>query len=75
MNIKLHTKLLKLKGYLNDINHISYTYSQLGRSNSMDRLTEETAKQLIYAYEGLLNDVKNLILNYESESNKNQTLE
>jgi hypothetical protein len=71
MDIELQTKLLKLKGYLNEINHISYTYSQLGRNNSMDTLTDTTAKQLIHAYTNLLDDVKSLILNYESTTSTN----
>lgn len=65
MNIELQAKLLKLKGYLNKVNHISYTYSQIGRNSPMDNMSDEKAKQLICIYEDLLSDVKNLILNYE----------
>lgn len=65
MDIELQSKLLKLKGYLNEINHISYTYAQLGRSFPMNTLSENDAQKLITAYKELLDQVKNLIMNYE----------
>lgn len=68
MNIELQAKLLKLKGSLNEINHISYSYSQIGRNYSMNTMSDDKAKQLIKIYENLLDQVKNLILNYEKSS-------
>jgi len=65
MNIELQAKLLKLKGYLNEINHISYSYSQLGRNYPMSTMTDEKATQIIKAYDDLLKQVSSLILNYE----------
>jgi len=66
MDIELQSKLLKLKGFLNEINHISYSYSQLGRNYPMNTMSDDKAKQIIKIYEGLLNQVKSLILNYEN---------
>jgi len=66
MNIELQAKLLKLKGFLNEINHISYSYSKLGKNTSFDELDNIKANQLIEIYNNLLNQVKVLILNYES---------
>ena len=66
MDIELQAKLLKLKGFLNEINHISYSYSKIGKETPFDNLTNEKAKQLIEIYEGLLRQVKTLITNYES---------
>lgn len=65
MDIELQSKLLKLKGYLNEINHISYTYAQLGRSFPMNTLCAEDAKKLITTYTELMDQVKSLIMNYE----------
>jgi len=65
MNIELQAKLLKLKGFLNQINHISYSYSQMGKTSSFNNLDDETTPQLIDVYETLLQQVKDLILNYE----------
>jgi len=66
MDIELQSELLRLKGFLNEINHISYTYATLGKSNPMYNLDEVKAKQLIKAYSDLLNQVKSLIMNYEN---------
>ena len=74
MDIELQSKLLKLKGFLNEINHISYSYSQLGRNYPMNTMSDDKAKQIIKIYEGLLNQVKSLILNYEDSDNKDQVL-
>lgn len=65
MDIELQSKLLKLKGYLNEINHISYTYAQLGRSFPMNTLSADDAKKLITTYTELMDQVKSLIMNYE----------
>lgn len=68
MDIELQSKLLKLKGFLNEINHISYSYSQLGRNYPMNEMSNEKAKQIIKIYEDLLSQVSSLILNYEREN-------
>lgn len=65
MEIELQSKLLKLKGYLNDINHISYTYAQLGKSYPMHTLSGDDAKKLVKVYQELMQQVINLIMNYE----------
>jgi len=67
MDIELQAKLLKLKGFLNKINHVSYSYSQMGRNYPMNSMSDDKAKKLIKIYEDLLKQVKNLILNYEKE--------
>lgn len=68
MDIELQAKLLKLKGFLNEINHISYTYSQMGRNYPMNEMSNEKAKQLIKIYDDLLKQVLNLTLNYERQN-------
>lgn len=65
MDIELQTQLLRLKGFLNEANHITYTYSQLGRSNPSNLLTDDKAKQLIKAYRSLMDDIKSLVTSYE----------
>lgn len=67
MNIETQAKLLKLKGLLNEVNHISYTYSQFGKQYPMDTLNEEKALRLIAVYIDLLRQVKILIMNYENK--------
>lgn len=64
MDIETQTKFLKLKGFLNSINHISYTYAEIGKRNPHHSIDQVKAEQLIKVYEGLLDEVKSLILNY-----------
>lgn len=68
MDIELQAKLLRLKGFLNEINHISYTYSQMGRNYPMNEMDDEKATQLIKVYTDLLDSVSNLILNYGKQN-------
>ena len=70
MDIELQAKLLKLKGFLNEINHISYSYSQMGRNYPMNSMSDDKAKQLVKIYENLLDQVNSLILNYEKGNNQ-----
>lgn len=65
MDIELQAKLLKLKGLLNEVNHVSYTYSQIGKNNPMHELTNEKARQLIGIYEDLLQNIRSLLNRYE----------
>lgn len=70
MDIALQTKLLKLKGFLNEINHISYTYSQIGKNTPFDTLTKESATQLIGVYQDLLQQTKVIVSAFEKDKNK-----
>ncbi len=64
MDIDTQSKLLQLKGFLNRINHISYTYSQLGKTLPMNNVTQKEALQLVSAYELLIDNVKSLLTEY-----------
>ena len=75
MDIELQAKLLKLKGFLNEINHISYTYSQMGRNYPMNSMSDAKAKQLIKIYDDLLKQVKSLILNYDNQNTLHRDME
>ena len=63
MDIELQTKLLQLKGKLNDISHVSFSYSRIDKQYPMHTLDNDMARKMITAYESLLSDVKNLIMN------------
>lgn len=60
MDIELQSRLLRLKGFLNEINHISYTYAQMGRNYPMNEMDNTKAKALIKVYEELLQQVETL---------------
>lgn len=66
MNIQLETKLFKLRNVLNTISDISYAYKVLyNKYRLSDIKTDEQVKELIKAYEDLIAQVKNSILNTE----------
>lgn len=71
MKIETETKLLKLKGILNDISHASFSYSQLGRSHKLEHLDDFDARKVIEAYEDIINDVKSSIMKTEYGTQKN----
>jgi len=64
-NIELQSRLLKLKGFLNELSHISYSFSQLNRSSPLGIANDETAVDLIKAYELLISDASLIIKNFE----------
>jgi len=67
-DLEINAKLLRLKGFLNEINHISYSYAQIGKIYPMNSMTNERALQLIKIYEELMVSVSNLILKYDQQS-------
>ena len=69
MKIELQTRLLKLKGILNDISHASFSYSQLSKDYQLHNLDDQTAQKVATAYENIINSVKNSIMNYENSNN------
>jgi hypothetical protein len=69
MKIELQTKLLKLKGILNDISHASFSYSQLGRQYQLHTLDNEQGEKVIRAYEDIIETVKNSIMKNENTYN------
>lgn len=70
MKIETQVKLLGLKGLLNQISHISFSYSRIEKSNPMSGLDEAKAQEIIEAYEKLLNDVRRLIMKNEIPTNR-----
>ena len=73
MDIEIQTKLLQLKGVLNDISHASFSYSQLTRDYPMHELDINKASKMITALSGLVTGVKNSITNYENQNKPKAT--
>ena len=66
MNIELQSKLFKLRSVLNSISDASYAYKTLYNKYRLDSLDDKQAKQIIKAYEELIEQVKNSIQNTEN---------
>ena len=75
MNIETQTKLLRLKGILNEVSHASFTYARLQKDYPMNDLDEATAQKIISSFEQVLEDVNNTIMKYENTNNKNQNMD
>ena len=69
MNLKLKTKLLRAKSILNKTSDTSYGYSQLEKEFGISNVQgDEDARDLLDAYNQLINDLKSVIINYEAEN-------
>jgi hypothetical protein len=64
-NIETQSKLLKYKGILNDISHISYSYKELNRTLPYIVTDPTTAEKLLNAYKQLITDAIVIIRNFE----------
>lgn len=65
MNIELQSKLFRLRSTLNQISDASYAYKTLYNKYRLNDMTDEQTKQIIKAYEDLIQQVKNSIQNTE----------
>jgi len=75
MNLKLKAKLLRAKSILNKTSDSSYAYSQLEKEYGVSRIQDdETAVDLLSAYNQIIDDLKQTFINYETENeNKDNT--
>ena len=69
MNLKLKSELLRAKSILNKTSDTSYAYSQLEKEFGVSHIQDdETAKELLSAYNQLIQDLKQAIISYKSEN-------
>lgn len=57
-------QLLELRNLLQQISHISFTFSKINKEYPMEYMTEETAKEVMEAYVGLLKQAVELSTNF-----------
>jgi hypothetical protein len=55
---KVLIRLLNLRGTLDSISQVSYSFSQINKRNPMELLTEESAVEIIDAYDKLITSVR-----------------
>ena len=76
MNIETQTKLLRLKSLLNKISDASYAYGMLSKRHPIEALDDEQqGKELMKAYQSIIDDLKSYFLNHEqrTELHRNQS--
>ena len=64
MKPSTQVKLLELRNLLQQISHISYTFSKINREYPMETMTEETAKEVERAYIDLIRQVSQVNTNF-----------
>ncbi len=61
-------KIFRIRNYLQQISHISFSFSKINQKYPIEELTEEEAKEVIQAYKNLLLDTETIIKTYKSIS-------
>ena len=59
--LQITNKLLKLRGILDQIGQVSWSFSVLNKQYPINTLSEEEAKELILSYEDLIKKVINFL--------------
>lgn len=65
-------KLLELRNLLQQISHISFTFSKLNRDYPMEQMTEDTADEIEQAYLDLLRQASELATNFNLKYGKSR---
>ena len=65
ISIKTTDQIFRLRNFLQQISHISFTFSNLNQEHPIASLGEKDGKDIIIAYENLLKDTQNIIKRYK----------
>ena len=68
VSIETKSKALKLRAILNQLSNVSYSFARLNKDYPFDHLGERDLRQLIVAYEGLMETAAPLVRRYDQES-------
>lgn len=63
-------RLLELRNLLQQISHISFTFSKINKEYPMEYMTEETAEEVEQAYLDLLKQASDLATNFNLKYGK-----
>ena len=69
-NIETTSKLLQLRGKLQSISEISFSFATLNRQYPIGNITEEEAQSLLETYHKLMERVGSIYSEYEDENNE-----
>ena len=68
LSITTTEEILRLRNYLQQISHVSYSFSKLNQNYPIDTLNETDAKGLIKAYLNLISETKEIINTFKKGS-------
>jgi hypothetical protein len=61
ISISTSEKIFYFRNFLQQISHISFSFSKLNQSYPVDTLSEEQGKEIIKAYKNLLSQAEKII--------------
>lgn len=66
-------RLLELRNLLQQISHISFTFSKINKEYPMEYMTEESAQEVERAYLNLLKQASDLSINFNRKYGEHST--
>jgi len=76
MTLQTTEDILRLRNLLQQISHVSYSFSKINKDYPIEKLSEEKGREILKVYLNLLynirdiwTDFNNLNLNYQNENN------
>lgn len=70
IGLKTTEKIFRLRNFLQQISHISFTFSKINQNYPLDTLTEKKGQELLTVYQNLLKDADSLIKVFKEENDK-----
>jgi hypothetical protein len=65
ISISTSEKIFFLRNFLQQISHISFSFSKLNQNYPVDTLSEDQGKEIIKAYKNLLSQAEKIIEDYK----------
>lgn len=65
-------EIFRLRNFLQQISHISFTFSNVNKRYPMENISEEQGQQVIEVYKNLLHDCQTIIDTYKNNFNLNK---
>jgi len=66
-NIVTYAKLLRIRNTFKKVQNLSWTVSKLEQKYDIDGMDGQTSKEMLDAYEYLVKDIKNILVELQNE--------
>lgn len=71
VSIRTTEEIFRIRNYLQQISHISYTFANLNKRYPLDEITEEQAQEIVEAYINLIRDTEAVVQSFNLNLNPN----
>lgn len=72
VSIPTTEEIFRLRNYLQQISHISFTFANINKRFPFEDINEEQGKEIITAYNNLMKDAKSVIEVFNNNLNPNE---